>query len=79
MTDERKVSASNEKNELKRGIRGWQVAFIGIGGVIGSCYFLGIGACLSSMGPGVLIAFYCDWYYRLRYYDFLFGTAGKRS
>ena len=57
MTDERKVSASNEKNELKRGIRGWQVAFIGIGGVIGSCYFLGIGACLSSMGPGVLIAF----------------------
>ena len=35
MTDERKVSASNEKNELKRGIKGWQVAFIGIGGVIG--------------------------------------------
>ena len=57
MTDERKVSASNEKNELKRGIKGWQVAFIGIGGVIGSCYFLGIGSCLSSMGPGVLIAF----------------------
>ena len=57
MTDERKVAASEEKNELKRGIRGWQVAFIGIGGVIGSCYFLGIGACLSSMGPGVLVAF----------------------
>ena len=57
MTDERKVAASGEKNELKRGIRGWQVAFIGIGGVIGSCYFLGIGACLSSMGPGVLVAF----------------------
>ncbi len=57
MTDERKVNASNETNELKRGIKGWQVAFIGIGGVIGSCYFLGIGACLSSMGPAVLIAF----------------------
>lgn len=56
MSEEKKVAASETK-ELKRGIKGWQVAFIGIGGVIGSCYFLGIGACLSSMGPGVLIAF----------------------
>lgn len=56
MTDERKTAAS-ETQELKRGIKGWQMAFIGIGGVIGSCYFLGIGACLSSMGPGVLAAF----------------------
>ncbi len=56
MSEERKVTTS-EKQELKRGIKGWQVAFIGIGGVIGSCYFLGIGSCLSSMGPGVIIAF----------------------
>ena len=56
MSEEKKV-ATSEKQELKRGIRGWQVAFIGIGGVIGSCYFLGIGSCLSSMGPGVIIAF----------------------
>lgn len=57
MTDEKKANVSTENNELKRGIKSWQVAFIGIGGVIGSCYFLGIGSCLSSMGPGVLIAF----------------------
>ena len=56
MSEEKKV-ATSEKQELKRGIRGWQVAFIGIGGVIGSCYVLGIGSCLSSMGPGVIIAF----------------------
>ena len=56
MSEEKKV-ATSEKQELKGGIRGWQVAFIGIGGVIGSCYFLGIGSCLSSMGPGVIIAF----------------------
>ena len=56
MSEERKVNASEDQG-LKRGIRGWQVAFIGIGGVIGSCYFLGIGSCVSSMGPGVIIAF----------------------
>ena len=56
MSEEKKV-ATSEKQELKRGIRGWQVACIGIGAVIGSCYFLGIGSCLSSMGPGVIIAF----------------------
>ena len=56
MSEEKKVVAE-ENNELKRGIKGWQVAFIGLGGVIGSCYFLGMGACISSMGPGVLIAF----------------------
>ena len=40
MSEEKKVVASEEQNELKRGIQGWQVAFIGLGGVIGSCYFL---------------------------------------
>ena len=51
MANEKKGAHPEEKNELKRGIKGWQVAFIGIGGVIGSCYFLGIGSCLSSMDP----------------------------
>lgn len=48
---------SSEPQELKRGIKGWQVAFIGLGGVIGSCYFLGLGICIKEMGPAVLIAF----------------------
>ena len=41
MSEEKKVVAmEEEQGELKRGIKGWQVAFIGLGGVIGSCYFL---------------------------------------
>lgn len=53
MTDENRT----EPTELKRGIKSWQVAFIGLGGVIGSCYFLGLGALIRDMGPAVIIAF----------------------
>ena len=38
MSEEKKVVVE-ETTELKRGIASWQVAFIGLGGVIGSCYF----------------------------------------
>jgi AAT family amino acid transporter len=51
------VENQGESQELKRGIKGWQVAFIGLGGVIGSCYFLGLGICVSDMGPAVFLAF----------------------
>lgn len=57
MSEEKKVVATEEQGELKRGIKGWQVAFIGLGGVIGSCYFLGVGWCIQVMGPAVFIAF----------------------
>lgn len=58
MSEEKKVAqATEEPQELKRGIRGWQVAFIGLGGVIGSCYFLGVGWCIQVMGPAVFLAF----------------------
>ena len=43
--------------ELKRGIKSWQVSFIGLGGVIGSCYFLGLGALIRDMGRAVFPAF----------------------
>lgn len=56
MSEEKNVTSS-EATELKRGIKGWQVTFIGLGGVIGSCYFLGVGAMVADMGPAVLIAF----------------------
>lgn len=56
MSEERKVVAE-ETTELKRGIKGWQVAFIGLGGVIGSCYFLGVGWTIQVMGPASLLAF----------------------
>lgn len=57
MSEEKNVVSNEETTELKRGIKGWQVAFIGLGGVIGSCYFLGVGFCISAMGPSVLLAF----------------------
>ncbi|MEA4922911.1 MAG: amino acid permease [Eubacteriaceae bacterium] len=59
MVEELKPEVEEEvqENDLKRGIKGWQVSFIGLGGVIGSCYFLGLGLCVGEMGPAVLIAF----------------------
>ena len=58
MSDEKNLTtAPEEEIELKRGIAGWQVAFIGLGGVIGSCYFLGVGWSISVMGPSVFLAF----------------------
>ena len=57
MSEEKNVKTSGESQDLKRGIKGWQVSFIGLGGVIGSCYFLGVGTCVGTMGPAVLIAF----------------------
>lgn len=57
MSEENKVVANDGGQELKRGIKGWQVAFIGLGGVIGSCYFLGVGWCIQIMGPSVFFAF----------------------
>lgn len=55
MTKENNQSVQN--GEMQRGIKGWQVAFIGLGGVIGSCYFLGMGICIHDMGPAVFLAF----------------------
>lgn len=52
-----KKDVGNENNELQRGIKSWQVTFIGLGGVIGSCYFLGLGLTIQTMGPAVLFAF----------------------
>ena len=43
---------------LVRGIEPWHVTLIALGGIIGSCYFLGLGLTLFEMGPGaVLIAY----------------------
>lgn len=59
MSDEKNVVQTTEDNsqDLKRGIAEWQVAFIGLGGVIGSCYFLGVGWTIEVMGPAVFWAF----------------------
>jgi len=47
-----------EERTLSRGIKAWHVSLIALGGIIGSCYFLGLGLTFSEMGPGaVLIAY----------------------
>jgi AAT family amino acid transporter len=53
-------SRYSEKNEriLTRGIMPWHVTLIALGGIIGSCYFLGLGLTFSEMGPGAVIIAY---------------------
>lgn len=57
MSEKQVTTPPEEHNEMQRGIQGWQVAFIGLGGVIGSCYFLGMGIVIHDMGPAVFLAF----------------------
>lgn len=51
---------SIEKSErtLSRGIMPWHVSLIALGGIIGSCYFLGLGLTFSEMGPGAVVIAY---------------------
>lgn len=56
MSEEKKIAAEEEVT-LQRDIKGWQVGMIALGGVIGSCYFLGVGWTISAMGPAVLLAY----------------------
>lgn len=57
MEKEKNGHAVEAPQELKKGIKGWQVAILGMGGVIGSCYFLGVGITIRDMGPAVLLAY----------------------
>lgn len=58
MTDvDKEKIGSKEVKSLERGILSWHVSLISLGGIIGSCYFLGLGLTFSEMGPvAVLIA-----------------------
>jgi len=56
MTEQR--TSDKSERTLARGIMPWHVSLIALGGIIGSCYFLGLGLTYSEMGPGaVLIAY----------------------
>ncbi|MDD2190200.1 MAG: amino acid permease [Eubacteriales bacterium] len=57
MTEEEGVSQRSERT-LTRGIMPWHVSLIALGGIIGSCYFLGLGLTFSEMGPGAVIIAY---------------------
>lgn len=51
------INSTSDVYEMKRGIKGWQLSFIGLGGVVGSCFFLGMGIVIHDMGPAVFLAF----------------------
>ena len=56
MAGERTVERG--ERTLTRGIEPWHVTLIALGGIIGSCYFLGLGLTFYEMGAGaVLIAY----------------------
>ena len=56
MSEERIVERG--ERTLVRGIQAWHVSLIALGGIIGSCYFLGLGLTFHDMGAGaVLIAY----------------------
>ena len=54
----RKAERMADGEELHRGIQPWHVSLIALGGIIGSCYFLGLGSVYADMGPGAVIIAY---------------------
>ena len=43
--------------ELHRGLKSRHIQLIALGGIIGSCYFLGTGAVIDQVGPAVFLAY----------------------
>jgi AAT family amino acid transporter len=57
MSSEERLIVRSDKT-MTRGIEPWHVTLIALGGIIGSCYFLGLGLTFHDMGAGaVLIAY----------------------
>jgi AAT family amino acid transporter len=57
MTEQGRDVTKSERT-LTRGIMPWHVSLIALGGIIGSCYFLGLGLTYSEMGPGAVLLAY---------------------
>lgn len=56
---ESKSTNDGPPQSLSRGILSWHVTLISLGGIIGSCYFLGLGLTFSEMGAlPVLIGYF---------------------
>jgi len=54
--DETGLTAS-EPQHLNRGLKSRHIQLIAMGGIIGSCYFLGSGYLVGTIGPGTFLAF----------------------
>lgn len=50
-------AAQIKDSGYKRGLKDRHVQLIALGGIIGSCYFLGTGAVINLVGPSVFIAY----------------------
>jgi AAT family amino acid transporter len=48
---------STEEPQLRRGIHPWMANLIVLGGIVGSCYFVGSGYIIQAMGPSSVFAF----------------------
>lgn len=57
MSEQGRVAEKSERT-LTRGIMSWHVSLIALGGIIGSCYFLGLSETFNEMGPGAVIVAY---------------------
>lgn len=57
MTDEKAAGTGGENQKLSRGIQSWHVSLIALGGIIGSCYFLGSGYTVAEVGPAAAFAY----------------------
>jgi len=53
---EKQIERSDQS--LTRGIMPWHVSLIALGGIIGSCYFLGLGLTFNQMGAGAILISY---------------------
>jgi AAT family amino acid transporter len=51
------VPATAPEARLHRGIQGWHVTLIALGGIIGSCYFLGSGYTIREVGPSIVLSY----------------------
>lgn len=47
----------NNKPIMNRGLKNRHIQLISLGGIIGSCYFLGTGYVLEQAGPASILAY----------------------
>lgn len=57
MSDKNTNVIPQEERTLQRGIHPWHVSLIALGGIIGSCYFLGSGYTIYEIGPSIVAAY----------------------
>ena len=52
-----KIMKAADDGQLQKGIHPWMAGLIALGGIIGSCYFIGSGWIVQELGPSSVVAF----------------------